>query len=277
MGSPTALVRVARRVRLPAAQVADLAATCAAVLATSAPDSVISSVTAARLHQLWLPPDPRAAIHVATAQPGVAGRSMTRTRRPEFVAHRFQLRAGDVVMVAGVPVTSVARTFRDVAAVLALPDLVALGDSALRAGATLAALSAAIDGCGRARGCAAARRAIPLLDGRSRSRPETHLRLAASGLGLPRFAVNEPVARRLGGWLAEPDLSLAEARMALEYQGAEHATVDRMRRDITRTADLRDEGWLVIEYGPAEVFGRPWQIAPELRRHVAERAPHLLR
>ena len=88
--------------------------------------------------------------------------------------------------------------------------------------------------------------------------------------------MNEPVGRREGGWLAEPDLSIEQARIALEYQGAHHGDARQKRLDITRSTDLRHDGWLVIEYGPAQVFGRPWQIAPELRRYVAERAPHLL-
>ena len=50
-----------------------------------------------------------------------------------------------------------------------------------------------------------------------------------------------------------------------------------MRADITRSVDLRTEGWLVLYYGPAQVFGRPWQIAPELRAVVRERAPRLIR
>jgi very-short-patch-repair endonuclease len=116
-----------------------------------------------------------------------------------------------------------------------------------------------------------------MLDKRSRSRPESHLRVAASAPDLPKFEVNESVYRDEGGWLAEPDLSLREAKIALEYQGKDHAGVKRMRKDITRGLDLRREGWLGIPFGPAEVFGRPWQIAPELRRVIRERAPHLLR
>ena len=115
-----------------------------------------------------------------------------------------------------------------------------------------------------------------MLDARSRSRPESHLRVAVSGAGMPRFDVNVAVYRDVGGWLAEPDLSLAEAKLALEYQGEEHAEVGRMRRDITRGRDARSEGWLFLCYGPAEVFGRPWTIAPEVRAAIADRAPHLL-
>jgi hypothetical protein len=94
---------------------------------------------------------------------------------------------------------------------------------------------------------------------------------------MPRFEVNEPVFRDEGGWLAEPDLSLAEARIALEYQGAQHADPARMRKDITRELDMRRHHWCLFEYGPAEVFGRPWQIGPQIRREIERRAPHLLR
>ncbi|WP_375479905.1 hypothetical protein [uncultured Jatrophihabitans sp.] len=271
-----ALVRIARGCHAPADQADELAGRCIAALATSAPDSVIASVTAARLHGLWLPDDLPATVHIATASLGVAGRAMTRTRRPEFVAHRFQLRPADIARVDGVAVTSLARTWRDLARELSLPDLVAAGDSALRLGVTAEQLRDVIDAGSQRHRANRARAALALLDKRSRSRPESHLRVAISGPDMPRFEVNESVYREEGGWLAEPDLSLAPARIALEYQGADHAGLPRMRKDITRFTDLRRAHWLVLPFGPAEVFSRPWQIKPELRQLIAERAPHVL-
>jgi hypothetical protein len=201
---------------------------------------------------------------------------MTRTHRPEFRAHRRVLTDGDRALVNGVPVMSLERTWIDLAPLLSIPDLVAAGDSALRAGATIDALADVIRRSRHLRGVRRAREALPLLDARSRSRPESHLRVAATAPDLPRFEVNEPIHRDESGWLAEPDLSLEEAKLALEYQGKDHAEVVRMRRDITREVDMRRDRWLTLEYGPAEVFGRPWQIAPELRAVIGERAPHLL-
>jgi hypothetical protein len=237
---------------------------------------VIVGVTAARIHGLWLPGCPDE-IHVATAEPGQPSCAMTRTRRPQIRAHRRRLVASDVVEVNGVPVASIARTWVDLAATFALPDLVATGDSALRSGASSVELAEAVGRSSRLKGVRLARSALPLLDGRSRSRAESHLRLAASAPDLPVFQVNEPIFRDEGGWLAEPDLSLVEAKIALEYQGADHAELERMRKDITRATDMRGDRWLVLEYGPAQVFRRPWQIAPELRSWIRERAPHLLR
>jgi len=58
--------------------------------------------------------------------------------------------------------------------------------------------------------------------------------------------------------------------LALEYNGAEHAEANRMRRDYTRTFDVQHRGrWRVETFGPTEVFGRPDQTAQfvkELRR-----------
>jgi hypothetical protein len=103
------------------------------------------------------------------------------------------------------------------------------------------------------------------------------MRVAISSPQLPKFEVNMPVYRAEGGWLAEPDLSLPEARLALEYQGEDHAEKKRMRKDITRATDMRDDEWLIHDYGPNEVFVRPSVIFREVLRDVGRRAPHLLR
>ena len=267
---------MAQRCWLTAEEAADFTVVCAAALESSAPHTVLASFTAARLHGLWLP-GKSDVVHLASAQLGVPGRSMTRTRRSPFVAHRFELRPQDVVLVAGLPVTSIARTWRDLAREMSLPDLVAAGDSALRAGATRRELADLLDASPFAPRSANARRAVELLDERSRSRPESHLRVAVSGLSIEPLGVNIPVYRDEGGWLAEPDLSLPGAKLALEYQGVDHAEIDRMRRDMTRFVDLRAEQWLVLPYGPAEVFRRPAHIRAEVRREIWQRAPHLVR
>ena len=268
-------VRIARRCWLPVDVADDFLARCAIALDTCADETVLSSTTAARIHGLWLP-DGLDEIHLATSQAGRSSRSMTRTHRREFIAHRRRLDECDRTAVDGLSVMSIARTWLDLAAALCLPDVVAAGDSALRRGCSLADLADVIERSRHVRGVLRAREALPMLDARSRSRPESHLRVAVTGEGMPRFEVNEPVYRDEGGWLAEPDLSIAEAKLALEYQGADHAEIKRMRKDITRQVDMRSERWRVLEYGPAQVFGRPWAIRPEVRREIARRAPHLL-
>lgn len=151
----------------------------------------------------------------------------------------------------------------------------AAGDSALRLGVGADELAVVVARTARARGVLRARAALPMLDARSRSRPETHLRLAVAMPDLPAFAVNEAVYRASGGWLGEPDLALVEAKIALEYQGKDHADEERMRKDMTRAKDFRSEGWAIFFYGPAEVFKRPWELRGEVRQAIRQRGPHL--
>ncbi len=224
---------------------------------------------------MWLPSG-HDDIHVAAAHAVHPSRHLSRSRRPEFRGHRRQLVETDRQLVDGVPVTSPARTWRDLAAVLSLPDLVAAGDSVLRTTTSIGELTEVVRRTGGQRGARFARAALTMLDARSRSRPESHLRVALVVNGLPPFEVNEAVYRDEGGWLAEPDLSLAEAKIAIEYQGGDHAELVQMRRDLTRFTDLRTSGWNVLAYGPAETFARPWTAPNEVRALLRKRAPHLL-
>ncbi len=269
------LVRLARGCWLPPGEAADLRRQCAAVLALAPAYTALVDQTAARLHGLWLP-DNTSRICLATRTPNRAPRAMTRPRRGELRTHRRMIAPDDLTVVDGLPVTTLARTWRDLAATLSLQDLVALGDSALRAGAGVAEIADVTRRRIGRPGSRSAAAALPLLNARSRSRPESHLRVTLAVAGLPPFAVNHAVTNDVGEWLAEPDLSCAVSRIALEYQGVEHAQIVRMRKDITRCNDMRRAGWVVLFYGPAEVFGRPWQIAPEVRQLIAERAPELL-
>jgi hypothetical protein len=264
--------------RIDSDHVEDLTMRCAAVLAALPPATVVSGLTAARLHDLWLPPRSRAApLDFTVVASDRASRSLAHPRHLAFTAHRRQLGVSDVRRVGGLPVTTVARTWRDLCAVLPLPDAVAVGDSALRVGTSIEQLARQCEAVRGRPGARCAVTALGLLHPRSRSRPESHMRVALAHPDLPIFAVNAAVFDELGQWLAEPDLSLAAARLALEYQGADHADPKRMRRDMTRVTELRRAGWEVLLYGPAEVLRRPELIAVEVRSLLARRAPQLLR
>jgi len=256
---------------------ADLATRCAVLLGASPPHTTVVGVTAARMHGLWLPErDDDGRIELAVYEPGCEPRQMNRPQRDAVAIRRRTIRPDEIVLLDSLPVTSPARTWRDLAEHLSLEDVVALGDSVIRSGVSAVQLQTM---CVRMRGRRGARRAtaaLALLDGRSRSRPESHLRVALALAGLQMFEVNVAVHDDVGGWLAEPDLSCVAAKLALEYQGEHHADLKQMRADITRAADLRAAGWMVLMYGPAQVFGRPRLIAPEVRHLLVQRAPHLL-
>lgn len=266
-------LRLARGCYLTAVE-PTLAEQCAALLEVNPPDTVAVGTTAAALHDIWLP-EPPSAPEFATCSRGRRPAEMTRSRKPQFRSHRRLIGMEDRTFVAGIPVTTLARTWWDLAVELVVPDLVAAGDRALQLGCTPDELQRVVRQMARHRGSRRARQAVELLDARSRSRPESHLRVAVWQAGLDCFEVNNPIVDEYGQWLAEPDLSCVRARIALEYQGIDHADPQQMRRDITRMTDLRQRGWLMLLYGPAQVFGRPWQIGPELCQLVRERAPDI--
>jgi hypothetical protein len=261
------LVRVTRGVWRPADVVADLLGRAAAVLAVAPDRTVIGGLTAARLHGLWLPDLPEGPIEVIVHRDRLVPAHRPGSRRREVRARRQRLPDDEITHINGVPVTSESRTWLDLAPRLGLADLIAAGDSALRGAATIDELGRLIDRAVHTRGVVRARAALPLLDTRSRSRPESHLRYILVRPDLPTPEVNEPIYSADGEWLAEPDLSYDDVRLALEYNGADHARPKRMRRDITREVDVTLRGgWRTITFGPTEVFARPDQIVAVVRQ-----------
>jgi hypothetical protein len=170
----------------------------------------------------------------------------------EVRVHRSVLEAGDIRMVEDVPVTSPLRTAWDVASLESLGSSVAALDAMVRAGSiTLAELSGtAADGNGRW-GVARVRRAIPLVDPRAESPPESRVRVALVLAGLapvPQYEV------RVGdGVIARVDLAFPEARVAIEYEGAYHFEDDQIVRDDARYERLRAAGWTVIRLNAADL------------------------
>jgi very-short-patch-repair endonuclease len=167
-------------------------------------------------------------------------------RGPRLVrVHRTDLRPGDVVDGDGVPVTTGLRTAWDVAALEPLGTAVADLDAMVRAGAvTLPALDALAEGGTGRWGVVKVRRAIPLVDPRAESAPESRVRVALVMAGLqpvPQYEV-----RRAGVLLGRVDLAFPEVRLAVEYEGAHHFEGSKIVRDDARLAGLEAAGWRVI-------------------------------
>ncbi len=270
-----ALIRLTRGLHRPAPTVADLAGRVSAMLSVCPPDAVAAGVTAAQLHGLWLPPWLADQQRIETIVHRTSGPPARRPggRRPEFRCRRQTLRTDEIIELDGVPVTSEARTWLDLAGRLRPADLLAVGDSALRGTATAAEIDELTRRAWHRPGVVLARRVAPLLNARSRSRPESHLRWILHEADLPTPQVNVAVNSADGEWLFEPDLGYDDVKLGIEYNGAEHAEVDRARRDISRTLDVEQRGaWRVVVFGPREVFLRPDQVArwvTQLRRDLA--------
>lgn len=243
-------------------------------LAGMSPHALLSHRSAALLWGLWIPPFD--GVEVTTPATARGSSYTTGVQRRNIVAHRRLTDDRDVTVRFGLPTYGLERTWLDLAALLELPDLIAAGDSALRAGASQAELIERARRLRHVRGAVAARRAAPLLGARSRSRPESRIRAGVVLAGLPKPEVNMPVYDSHGGWLAEPDLHYRRAKLAVEYNGADHAGNERMRKDSVRNLDLDREGWKVLVYTAPHAFGRLHEVVADVYRDLCRRDPELL-
>lgn len=104
-----------------------------------------------------------------------------------------------------------------------------------------------------------------LADALAESPMETRIRLAIRFDGLP-----VPVLQhRVGGY--DLDMAYPEVLLAVEYDGREHLTPARARRDLDRQAYLSAAGWRVLRFGAADVLHRPTVVAAAVRRALTDR------
>ena len=256
-------LRVASRgVRVPWGEAQPLHHTCA-LLTGLTPGTVCCLGTAALL---WGCPLPLAlqndlSIHLAK----IAGGS--RPVRKGIAGHKMMLRPTDVGELDGVPVTTPARTWLDLASILGLEDLVVAADhficSQSRSFGPRKEALCPLNELHRqglanpgARGIRTARRALELCRVGSDSAPETRLRLAIGRLALPEPVLGHVVLDRTGWELAWPDLAFPDFKVAGNYDGRHHLQERQRESDIRRDESLAAIGWTSVTVTAGHV--RTW-------------------
>ncbi|GAB2724182.1 hypothetical protein ACX801_14800 [Arthrobacter bambusae] len=185
--------------------------------------------------------------------------------RPHVVVHRMKLYADEVTTVDGVPVTTVERTWLDMAEILTMDELVVMGDSCVRIPrvefegrdaplCTLGDLQRMIDRHKGKRGLRKAKIAIQLIRIGSDSPQESLLRLAIVRAGLPEPALNVPVEAEDGGRFLQPDLSYKKYKIGIEYEGEGHGNEAQVVRDISRSERYEALGWTEVRISKRHMF-----------------------
>lgn len=217
---------------------------CRAILPRLPEGAYFSHQTAARLLELPLPPRHRTdELRVSV------NRGHRAVDAASIVGHEIRVAGGDVQDLRGLPVATPRRVFRDLAATLALPDLVMLGDAMIRRRAPLTTLEslASLDAIRGFRGRRVLLRALPLLDEGSESGPESLLRVAVVQAMLPPVVANADVRDEAGRFVARLDLKFVDYPVAIEYDGDGHRTdAAQWRKDVRRLDDVADAGVAVI-------------------------------
>lgn len=203
------------------------------------PDAVPCSRSSALL--LNLPVDDDGLLHVARS------RRAPRSERPAVKVHRTPVEVDERHDLDGLPVADGPRTFVDLASMLSLEALVAVGDVVARRWDE-PALRRAVDRRSGRPGLPLARRALRLVDAKSGSPAETRARLRLHAAGFPALRHGVVVRDAAGGWLAEPDLADDVARVAVQHDGDVHRVRGRERwaQDVQRDELSRQQDWQVV-------------------------------
>ncbi|QPZ39109.1 endonuclease domain-containing protein [Paramicrobacterium chengjingii] len=232
-------------------------------------NGVCSGMTAAYLHSIPLPlrflDDDRLDFSVpygarAPQHRGVVGHCISGTR-------------GDITDVDGIPVTTLERTWCDLAAVLDVPDLVAAGDALIHHSSPRSTTRALAEAAGQyptTRWRARRSEALTLFNDRAESPRESRLRVHLVRAGLPMPAVN-PTVFYNGAFMGRVDMLYLEWALIIEYEGEQHLTdVRQWRKDIDRVNDFADIGLRTIRATAADDRD-PAVLIERIRAHIATR------
>lgn len=223
----------------------------ARVIHAASPGSWISHSTAARLHQLILPPwlGDSNDLHISCP------RRTSGVRRSGITAHKMTSFPDETEFDGELRLSTRARTWLDLARTLPVNDLVCMGDQLVRIPrpafedredpyATIASLRAMLDRHPNFQGIVRARDALELIRVGSDSSPETLMRLALLDAGLPEPELQLKLWDREDAPSA--DAGYRDRHIALQYDGAHH--LDEVQRHSDRRRDKAFEaaGWTVL-------------------------------
>jgi len=256
-------VRLGRGVYLSRASDDDLLTRCRAWAPTLPAGAAYGLHTAAALMGAFVdPPDVLQAV--------VTPDRLVPHRSGLTVVHRH-LEPADVVLVDGVPVTSGAQTFLDLARTTRPDELVAVGDALFRLGhldaASVAERLVRAEGL---RGVVRARHCAPRLTPLAQSRPESLVRCWMLDSHLPDPEPQGPLENRWGVVVTHGDLVWTRYRLVLEYEGVGHASVEKLHTDVDRHSLAAADGWLVQRF-TSRHLARPHLLLDRTERALVSR------
>jgi len=160
-------------------------------------------------------------------------------------------------MVAGLPVTTLARTALDISCRYPVAKAVAAIDALARAtDLKVADVKLLAERYRGRRGIRQAHKTLDLVDAGAESPRETWLRLLLIRAGFPRPQTQIPVYDEYGQLVAILDMGWQHLKLAVEYDG-DHHWIDRRQfnKDIGRAEALTDLGWIDVRVTAEDMEG----------------------
>ncbi|MCW2700127.1 MAG: hypothetical protein JWQ45_1662, partial [Blastococcus sp.] len=222
--------RLSRDTYLPRALSGDLRQRLAAVLLTAPAGAVLSHATAASLWGIEIPLQPIDDRRVDLIVPA-GSRAESRVDRR---VHRMPVESDEITRHEHFAVTVRERTWRDLAARLRPPALLAVADQLLAHGCTVGELQRQLDRRPSGRGSARARAVLPVADGRAESPMESVLRWLLHVAGLPAPDLQFAVRSAGGVFVGRADLAWPDRKVLVEFDGNVHRERAVFVNDVRR-------------------------------------------
>lgn len=213
--------------------------------------TVYSHTSAARIHRLslWKVDD---RIHITQPSPG-----SSREHNPDVVRHRAKLLPGEVDMVDGLQVTSLARTVVDSARQLTYRQGLITADHALHLGVRRAELQEVLQRQAGYKGVQIARQVVESASVLSESPGESLTAHLLAGMPIPQPEQQLVVHTRFGEHRL--DFGWREHKLALEFDGKtkyfDYApTPDVLYQERRREKALMEQGWVFVRLEWGDLF-----------------------
>ena len=221
---------------------------CSAYLVRMKTGQSFSHQTAVLLHGLPLARvfEEELDLHVSVVMPGRAP-----TTRG-VAGHRIRI-APPIVDLGGLPVVRMDEAWAQLAPLLAVDELIELGDAVLwRDRDLLDSMRAAAETPYRPAG-ERLRKALREIRRGSASPGETRVRLLLTRAGIGQPELNAEVL--LPNEVVHPDLVWRDRLVAIEYEGEGHREEEQYEYDIGRYTRMREAGWTVVQVTKDQLVG----------------------
>ncbi|AXH97864.1 hypothetical protein DV701_02755 [Ornithinimicrobium avium] len=239
----------------------DARTTAQAVLLVAGRDAFVSHHQAARLWGAVVPDCD--VLHASV--PG----NRHRSRRPEVRVHRS---SRTPVRFRGIPLTRAEDTFVDLAGHLSLVDLVVLGDSLVRRRRTRPEQLVTAAGTAPPRLRRRSVRAAGFVRTDVDSPMESRSRMLMVLAGLPEPAVDIRFHDGDGTLLRRLDMGYREHRLAIEYDGRQHAeSQEQWESDVGRREEFDEADWRIVTLLATDVYRTPGATLDRVVRAMRSR------
>lgn len=191
-------------------------------------------------------------------------------KRPGLAVCQETLDPSDITCVDGVQITTPLRTAFDCLRLLKGAERLVVADALTHLGLVdLDELRRYFASKRRLRNLRIGEALLDFVEPLTESPMESRLRVVLLDGGLPKPKAQHEVRNAAGRFLGRLDLAYPEAKLGVEYDGADHF-LQRREDDRRRTA-IREEGWEILVYSADDVYKTPIATSGEVARYLRAR------